>query len=60
MLKGGTKSVEVVLSLELEVLAILTGGRKKFPSFKKVPQKDLPFLSEMVGGGRGVQVNLNY
>ena len=38
MLKGGwgTKSFEVVLTWELEVLAIVIGegGRKKFPPFK--------------------------
>ena len=35
MLKGGTKSFEVVLTRELEVLAIVMGGRKKFPPFKR-------------------------
>ena len=33
---GGTKSFEVVLTRELEVLAIVMGGgRKKFPPFKR-------------------------
>ena len=35
---GGTKGFEVVLTQELEVLAILVGGgggRKMFPPFKK-------------------------
>ena len=32
---GGTKSCEVVLTWELEILTILiTGGHKKFPPFK--------------------------
>ena len=32
---GGTKSCEVVLTWELEILAIvIRGGRKKFPPFK--------------------------
>ena len=36
MLKGwGTKRFEIVLKRELEVLAIVTGGRKKFPPFKR-------------------------
>ena len=49
MLKGGTKSFEVVLTWELEVLAILMGGgRKKFPPFKRGVQKVLPCLE---GGG---------
>ena len=42
--KRGTKSVEVVLSLKLEVLAILKGGAIRFHPSKRVPQKDLPFL----------------
>ena len=58
MLKGGggrsTTSIEVVLTLALEVLAILKGGLKvKFPNFKwvgdYVPGKLLPCL-EGVGG----------
>ena len=31
---GGTKGFEVVLTRELDVLAIVMGGRKKFPPFK--------------------------
>ena len=31
---GGHKSFEVVLTWELELLAILMGEHKKFPSFK--------------------------
>ena len=30
MLKGGTKSFEVVLTQELEVLAIVMGGEQKY------------------------------
>ena len=33
--RGSTKSFEVVLTRELEVLAIVMGGRKKFPPFKR-------------------------
>ena len=32
---GGTKGFEVVLTQELEVLAILKGRRKKFPPLKR-------------------------
>ena len=35
MLKGATKSFGVVLTQELEVLAILMGGRNKYPPFKR-------------------------
>ena len=54
MLKGGggTPNFEVVLTRELEVLAIVMGGRKMFPPFKRgrgVAHKVLPCLE---GGGR--------
>ena len=39
MLKGGTTGFGVVLTLELEVLAILKGERTMFPPFKKGSQK---------------------
>ena len=48
--RGGTQTFEVVLTQELEVLAILMGGgRLKFPPFKRGgAQKVLPCLK---GGG---------
>ena len=53
MLKGGgTKRLEIVLTQELEVLAILMGGgRKQFKPFKMGARKVLPCLEE---GGRKV------
>ena len=43
---GGTKSFEEVLTRELEVLAIVMEGRKKFPPFNQGggAQKVLPCL----------------
>ena len=55
MLKGGgaTNSFEVVLTWELEVLAILCkGGAQSFHPFKRRGRKILPCL---VGWGGGVQ-----
>ena len=50
MLKGGggTKSFEVFLTQELEVLAIVRGGTKSFHPLKGGTQKVLPCLE---GGG---------
>ena len=39
-----SKSFKVVLTWELEVLAILKGGRKTFPSIKRGVQNLLPCL----------------
>ena len=51
---GGTQSFEVVLTQELEVLAILMevggGGHQKFPSFKRGARKIVVCLEG--GGGR--------
>ena len=53
---GDTKRFEVVLTQELEVLAILMGGgTKSFHPLKVGAQKFLPCLE----GGRGVQKNLD-
>ena len=50
MLKGGTKSVEVVFMWQLEVLTILKGGRKKFPLFKRGGGGREKFYSVLSGG----------
>ena len=47
---GHTEGLGVVLTRELEVLAMLTRWRKKFPPFKSGAWKFYP----VSGGGRGV------
>ena len=44
--EGGERSFWVVLTQELEVLAILKGGRQKFSPFKKRARIVLPCLGE--------------
>ena len=45
MLKGGTTSFEVVLTQDLEVLAILNGGAKSVHSIKRGRKKFYPVFS---------------
>ena len=52
MLKGGTTSFEVVLTRELEVLAILKGGAKSFHPLKGGGGGRKKFYSVLRGGGR--------
>ena len=42
--RGGTKSFEVVLIRELEVLAIVMGGAKRFHLLKGFRTRDFPIL----------------
>ena len=44
MLKGDTKCFEVVLTRDLEVLAIVMGGGKMFSPFKRGSAQVLPCL----------------
>ena len=50
--KGDTKSFEVVLTRELEVLAIVMGEGGGFHPLKGGVQKVLPCLERGRGGGR--------
>ena len=52
MLKGGTNGFEVVLTLELDVLAILRGGDEKVSTLYKGGGAKCFTLSLVVGGGR--------
>ena len=52
MLKEGHKKFGVVLTQELEVLAILMGGRKRFPPFKRGGGGTKSFTLSQGGVGR--------
>ena len=60
MLKvGGTTCFEVVLTRELEVLAILMEGRKKFPPFKRGGGRENCYPVSR-GGGREKFWTINF
>ena len=51
-----TKSFRIVLTRDLEVLAILIGGRKKFPPFKRRREGGEKFDPVLTGDGGGQKV----